>query len=90
MAASRARFMEKLPLFVRGLYGTTSRKTGDLQILSLNEYVVIDVFYELSCRIAQELWSMNVSSVDPLTNFQVLKISSLVAFAGANLHFSLY
>ena len=49
--------MEKLPLFVRGLYGTTTKKTGDRQILSLNEYVVIDVFYELSCRIAQELWS---------------------------------
>ena len=29
-------------------------------------------------------WSMNVSSVDPLTNFQVLKISAFVAFAGAN------
>ena len=57
MAASGTRFMEKLPLFVRGLYGTTTKKTGDRQILSLNEYVVIDVFYELSCRIAQELWS---------------------------------
>ena len=57
MAANRARFMEKLPLFVRGLYDTTTRKTGDLQILSLSEYVVIDVFYELSCRLAQELWS---------------------------------
>ena len=33
---------------------------------------------------------MNVSSVDPLTNFQVLKISTFVAFMEANLHFSVY
>ena len=55
MAASGARFMEKLPVFVRGLYGTTARRTGDLQKFSLNE-CVNDVFYELSCRIPQELW----------------------------------
>ena len=54
MAASRARFLEKLPLFVRGLYSITARKTGDLQNLSLNEYVVIGLFYELRCRIPQE------------------------------------
>ena len=57
MAASGARFMEKLPVFVRGLYGTTARRTGDLQKFSLNKCVVIDVFYEMSCRIPQELWS---------------------------------
>ncbi|XP_044172190.1 39S ribosomal protein L46, mitochondrial-like [Acropora millepora] len=28
MAASRGRFMEKLPVFVRGLYGTTARRTA--------------------------------------------------------------
>ena len=55
MAASRARFMEKVPVFVRGLYGTTARRTGDLQTFSLNKCVVIDVFYEVSCRIPQEL-----------------------------------
>ena len=34
----------------------------------------------------RRLWSMNVSNVDPLTNFQVLKIYAFVAFVGANLH----
>ena len=33
----------------------------------------------------RRLWSMNVSNVDPLTNFQVLKI---YAFVGANLHWT--
>ena len=62
--------MEKLPLFVRGLYGTTTKKTGDRQILSVNEYVVIDVFYELSCRIAQELWSsQKVASFEEIDTF---------------------
>ena len=30
MAASGACFMEKLPVFVSGVYGTTARKTGDV------------------------------------------------------------
>ena len=55
MAASRARFVERLPVFVRDLYGTTARRTGDLQKFSLNKCVVVDVFYEMSRRIPQEL-----------------------------------
>ena len=47
--------MEKLPVFVRGLYGTTARRAGDLQKFSLNKCVVVDVFYEMSRTIPQEL-----------------------------------
>ena len=34
----------------------------------------------------RRLWGMNVPNVDPLTNFQVLKIYAFVAFVGDNLH----
>ena len=39
MPASAARFMGKLPMFVRGVYGATARKTGNVHNFSVNKYI---------------------------------------------------